>query len=61
MNCFDCNKKIENESESILIDDGVFVCNDNCKKEYEKKKEDFFNRIIIDKNIFTRWMSGDDV
>lgn len=46
MKCFNCHKEITDEREIILVSqDGDFVCNEKCKQEYERKKEEFFNNI----------------
>ena len=49
MKCFACKNEIENESESIHIGDGDFVCNKECEKKHIEKREEFFDNIGNDK------------
>jgi len=59
MKCFQCKKKIEGDGVLISVD-GDFVCDDNCKKEFEEQKDDFFNR-IMNEELFKKWLTGENV
>jgi hypothetical protein len=45
MKCIVCQKEIKNPEIEIL--EGCFVCDNDCKKNFEKEMKDFFNRIIV--------------
>ena len=52
-----CNKDPLNSIYSICVTiDGDFVCDEHCKKEYEKQKNDFFNN-IGDDNWYNNWIT----
>ena len=56
--CSQCGKDVEKDpSGGILINcDGDFVCNEECKKEYEKEKEHFFNHVIGNDKAYAAWL-----
>jgi hypothetical protein len=46
MKCFNCKEGIKNESKAILLSsDGDFVCDEECQKDYNLKKDSFFRNI----------------
>jgi hypothetical protein len=59
--CVNCGKDTEREyGTAICINgDGDFVCNQECKEEYEAKRDDFFNN-IGDDDYFTSWWDAID-
>lgn len=57
MKCFNCKKEITDESKSIHLCDGDFVCDENCKKEYREKRYEFFNNIGNDE-WYKNYMGG---
>ena len=57
MICSFCHKKIKHEYRAICITiDGDFVCDEECKKGWEKERDHFFNVTIHDDNLFADWM-----
>lgn len=57
MKCLNCENDIKNELKAILLsDDGDFVCGEECRKDYNLKKDSFFRNIRNDdwyeKNYF---------
>ncbi len=51
-----CNKNPLNSSERICVTcDGDFVCNEECKIEYIKQRDMFFNNIGNDEFMNEWW------
>jgi len=56
MKCYQCGKIIE---DGIILDeDGDIVCSEECKVQFEKERELFFNTIVHDDVLFEKWMRG---
>jgi len=60
MRCFYCQKEMK-DGGILLSADGDFVCDDICKKAYEKARDDFYDRIVYDEKLTERWLMGEDV
>lgn len=54
MICSHCGREVI--GDGILINaDGDFVCDQECKQQYEKERDCFFN-VILDDEKFAEWM-----
>ena len=54
-----CNKRaLDNINHICVTQDGDFVCDKNCKIEYEKQKYKFFNQIIHDERKTLDYLNG---
>jgi len=59
MKCSNCNKEIKNElGMKLLNSDGDFACNEKCKKEYNSKKDKFFNEIVHNEKKTINYLKG---
>jgi len=57
LKCFHCQNKIK--GNGILISaDGDFVCDEKCKKGYEREKEHFLNYIVHSEEKTEKWLLG---
>ena len=57
MKCFHCHKEMS--GDGILISpDGDFVCNEKCKRGYEKERDYFFDVLIHNDNKMEAWLLG---
>lgn len=59
--CEVCGKKLDSvpgfSTEHVLLTpDGDFACSDKCAKEWEKKRDKFFNEILPDDKKFASWL-----
>lgn len=59
MACFVCKGEVP-EYGGIHIVDGDFVCSEKCKKEYEKRRDHFFNVVIHDDKKMEAWWLSDN-
>lgn len=54
-----CNKNPLDSVTAILVSqDGDFVCNEHCKKEYEEQRDHFFNEICHSEEATEKWLMG---
>jgi hypothetical protein len=54
-----CKKDPDKSIDSVVVNcDGDLACDENCKKEYEKQRDTFFNNIGDDK-FFLDWISDE--
>lgn len=58
MKCFHCHKEILEDGGILISPDGDFVCNDECKRGYEKERDYFFDVIIYDDAKMEAWLLG---
>lgn len=61
MICAQCNEPIIDESKMIMVTaDGDFVCDDDCRRAWEKAKEHLFNDILPSESATESWLLGID-
>ena len=52
-----CNKNPMDSIDAICVNiDGDFACNEYCKKEYEKQRDEFFENIGNDE-WYDNWLN----
>lgn len=60
LKCAYCGKDAERFGNALLINtDGDFVCNDECKRNYEIDRDKFFNEILPHDDKFEEWLNGE--
>lgn len=57
MKCSNCKSIIKNESLTIHIGDGDFVCDKKCETQFIKNRENFFNNVSND-SWFNNWLEN---
>ena len=57
MKCFHCQQEIK-RNRILINQDGDFVCDEKCKKNYEKERDYFFNSIVHSEKETKNWLLG---
>jgi len=57
MSCVQCKQPLKEWDMHMVNADGDFACSIECKKEYEKERDRFFNEIVHDDKKFEEWMN----
>lgn len=54
------NNPIDSLHCKVVSIDGDLACNEECKREYEKQKDHFFNVILPNDKKYDLWIRGKD-
>ena len=59
MSCVECGKSLPEEGTIVLNIDGDIACSEKCAISYKQKRDNFFNTVIHDDNLFSNWLCSD--
>lgn len=60
MSCPICRKTTDTPNRVLLNTNGDFACSEECAIEYRKRRDYFFNVVVHDDAVMSRWWRGED-